>query len=405
MVDILGNVNSLLGGGSRLSPLFNLGMGLLSASGPARMSRGQRIAGALQFATDRQSSLLRNQIAREKLMQGLRAEKRQKEIEARRQQAFGQLQERLGSGQEIGQAELLGMLGGFPAGQDALLKILVSQATQREKQDRGTAQIRNLKFMMENNLIDLKTTKGQEKARQMLTGGAAVNEQLLKGIQLQIDQMKLEQIRREQKEKETTAAKKRRGLEVSTITDIRKLRELSRLNETLRGTIGETGTGFEGMARMLQGLIANTPANVAQTFGISQEKARRLATTIDRFKKLTADLSIESLDRFKNTGALSNQRFATLAASLPSISASPGANKLVIADLLQAIIDSAQVEGVQVPDRQGVVRLIQQLRRGPNAQTAPPPQGQPNIPEGTTATNPQTGERLIFRNNRWERLQ
>lgn len=415
MVDVLDRVSGLLSGGSRLSPLFNLGVGLLGASGPSRIpkSTGQRIASALSFAGDRENSLLRNQISRERLSASLRQERRTQEQEQRKREAIGQLQQRLQGGGGIPQNELLGLLAGIPGTEGQLVQGLLAQ--NRTRQPRPTAQARNLQELIDRGLIDLTKPEGQEKARDLLLGNqAGVTAEMLKAVDLQLKGLQMEGLRSKRAKEEDTILKKRRGLEVSTVTDIRKLRELAELNEELRGTLGETGTGFEGFARLAQGIIANTPENVAQAFGVSRERARRLATKMDRFKKLTADISIESLDRFKGSGALSDTRFNTLAASLPALKTAPGANRLVIADLLQAILDSARVEGISVTDRPGVVSLIQKLRAKGSPQRPPTgPQGAPQgartappgISEGTTATNPQTGARLIFRGGRWERLQ
>lgn len=90
----LANLGGLLAGENKLSPLFNFGTGLLAASGPTAQptSFGQRLASGMQFAGDAQSSAMRNQFIRERILAG-QAERQQQE---QRQKALSELTGLLG---------------------------------------------------------------------------------------------------------------------------------------------------------------------------------------------------------------------------------------------------------------------------------------------------------------------
>lgn len=133
------------------------------------------------------------------------------------------------------------------------------------------------------------------------------------------------------------------------------------------------------------------------------------------------------------TNNFSDADRAMLERALPGLQNSPQGNKLIIqimraaanrdleigqawrawsrtkGDSLASVRDFQAERLPQITERDIVAPMLEQggwQEANPTAQGAQPAQPQPGgVSEGATATNPQTGEKLIFRNGQWGRAQ
>lgn len=156
-------------------------------------------------------------------------------------------------------------------------------------------------------------------------------------------------------------AKAHRQHIVQTKATVNEALELMRLNDDLEGSFLETGQPFGEIYRAF--LAGGAP--VLERLGFDTKKTREVVAKFDRFKKLSTGFGIDQLDRFqKGTGTVSQTKFQALQQSLANIGASPGANRLAISDVLQAALDDADIEEIDVPDRAEAEEIVRTARRG-----------------------------------------
>lgn len=336
------------------SPLFNIGTGLLAAGLDRRLNLGQAIGSGLQFGLQQQQGALQNQLFRERILEGQRQRQAQKRLTG------------LLSGDEIDPQQALGLLAEVAPAQVA--EGLLGQVFPPQRAEPSF--VRELRAAG----LDPATGEGRDLLLERLRSRGATDE-MLRALDLQIKAFQLTEQRRDRTEREDTRAKERRGLETSTKKALRDLQEFAQLNDNLEGTFLETGLFGTDLRRIATSVLTEALSAV----GSDQSERRQRIEDFDRFKKLSADLAIDALDRMRGTGAISNQRFATLQTALADVGTSTGANRLVIADTLQAVLDGATVEGVPVDNRGEIEALIERLRGAP--EVASPPEARSETPE------------------------
>jgi hypothetical protein len=68
------------------------------------------------------------------------------------------------------------------------------------------------------------------------------------------------------------------------------------------------------------------------------------------------------MDRMAGSGTITDTKFQALQKAMAGIGTSPAANALVISDVLQTALDGADIEGVEVPDRDAIQTIIKTLK-------------------------------------------
>src|SRR5690606_38112716 len=136
------------------------------------------------------------------------------------------------------------------------------------------------------------------------TSGAT--DDVLKGVQLQLQSFQLDEVRRKREAEERTEAEQRRGLAVETKATFKKAIELAQLNDRLENTALETGQPF---GEFYRGLIAGG-APFLERLGFDTADARATVADFDRFKKLTTDFGIGLIDRLP--GMITNEKLQAL---------------------------------------------------------------------------------------------
>lgn len=317
--------------GSLNSPALNLGVGLLSAAGPSTVpvSFGQALGRGLQFAQSAEQQSLRNQAIRSQLSQ-----------RSQKQAAAKQLQGLLGD-QPNGQ--MLGLLGQMAPG--ATAQGLLSQMFPRSN---STLQL------LDAAGIDRDSKEGQDIIRSVLTGGPKQMDAALKLLQIQNAQRELDTARTKEK-------REKAGAKISVLGGIGRLEEIATINGRLKGTLGETGIGFNEARAALAGGFTQ----LVSLFGGDEQRARQVAVDLQRFEQLTTNEAVQSLFTGEVTaGTLTNQKLSTFLKTKPGVDRLPEVNNRITADMLQSKLDSSDKLGIEVPDRARVEQLINELRSG-----------------------------------------
>jgi hypothetical protein len=209
--------------------------------------------------------------------------------------------------------------------------------------------------------IDPQSEEGQELIRQSIGGGSSKEQMdaILRMLQIQSLQNELGEARTE---KDRTTATGR----ISTLNSIERLREIAEINARLRGTLAETGIGFN----QLRSLAAGPISALITALGGDSDRARRIAQDLGRFEQLTTREALQDLFGGQaNAGTITDQKLQTFLTTKPGIDQLPETNNKIIADMLQSALDSATVLDITIPDRDEVNQLIEQLRTGPQETT------------------------------------
>lgn len=284
-----------------------LDLGLGLLAASSEQPFGSALASGAQFAQVRGDSRLENEAQRERIL-----------ARRRQQEGVQQLQGLLADGQPIDPTnpELIGLLGQIsPEG----------------------------------------VTRGL--LGQMFPPAAGMDD-ILKTFQIQAIQGELAEKAEEKAEE--------RDIQVGTLNQMtRNLAEIAGLNEGLAGTPLEPGAGF-GEARKS---AVRSGGGALRLFGFDDRGAAQLIADSDRFDKLASDLIIKQIETMP--GVTTNRRQELLQRATVSTDAAPGANRLIIADLMEEALAAADREGITIQDRQAREALIGQLR----APTAPTLEG------------------------------
>lgn len=305
------------------NPLTNIGVGLLSSSGPSLVphSIGQGLAQGFQLAQSAQQQSLRNQVLRDQLAQ-----------RSQKQAAAQKLQGLLGD-QPNGQ--MLGLLAEMAPG--ATAQGLLSQMFPRSNS--------TLELLKAAN-INPDSKEGQDIIRRKLTGGPEQLDATLKLLQIQKATSEAANAR---SEKERTQARSK----FSIVSGLDRLKEVARLNSELEGTLGETGMGFNELRAKAFG-----PASLVDP------TLRQAGANLQRLEQLTKKEAISELFAPEvKAGQMTDTKLNTFLRTKPGIDVLPEVNAPIIADMLQAKLNSADAAGIEVPDRANVEKLIADLRK------------------------------------------
>jgi hypothetical protein len=359
------------------NPLFNLGTGLLAASGPSRepVGFGQALASGMQFATQRQAEQMKLQMAREEM----EAARSQRELEAQQRQAIKEFSGLLSPGQTPGpvvsatpaaintpegQSRAMGLLGQiYP-------EAFAQQAAARQfaapaEAPRVSTSVND--FVMMNPDLTPGTPEFREQYKeftQQQDPSGALTDQ----VQLQLLSLQLENARTERAQNEKTLAQEIAATRKDVNSDLSKLQEMAQLNERLQGTFLEAGMVNPDLRRDTASVIQG----IQQTFGADTAEAKQRIADFDRFQKLTQDFVINSIDRFATSGSLTNNKFDALLSSNASLGTSPQANNLIFADNINAILDASEIEGIDIPNAQSLRDLAGNLKKGAQPQSVVP---------------------------------
>lgn len=324
------------------NPLLGLAAGLLSAAGPSRepISLGQGLASGLQLS----SGLRQAQAANEATRQQLSARARQREA---REGLIARIDE---GGAALDDPDTLGLLA--RAEPELFGQALIGQVFPAPTQERAEpADIRSLRAVG----IDPASPEGREIVLDRLRSQGATDE-ALRALQLQLTSFGLEEKRRAREQEEDTQAKQRRGLELATRRNLRRVQKLADINQELRGTLFEAGIPFSDLRRdTVAGLNA-----ALEAAGVDRSQQRETVAKFDTFRKDLSDLVIDTIDRFG--GNITNQQLALLeeASAGPGVSPQTVASRL--ADVAEIQLDSARTEGIEIEDEDALREFIAQQR-------------------------------------------
>jgi len=332
-------LEGLLGGGNTL---FDVGIGLLSASGPSPYppNTGNAIAQAMQFAQGRQAQALENQARRDAITE-----------QQRRRQAQQQLPGLLGDPNAT-QEQLMGLLG--QANPEGLVDQAMNSLFSSPQEERAEpAEVRVARVLADPN--ESEEVK-QEIRAQMAQSG---NQELAAQIQLQLNMMQLEKARQEAAD---AAENRRIAWQTSETAANRTLHNFERaaeLNEFLSTTALRSGATFSDLKRKAsEGL-----AEIGEFFGVDTSEARRINAALDEFNKLTNELIISEMGRISAGGSApnTNQMLSTLSSSMAGVGIAPEANAQIFAKGMRDIIDMADIEGFEIDDPQRYLDLSERL--------------------------------------------
>lgn len=355
MAQFADRLRGILSGGN---PLFDLGIGLLNASGPSLMphSLGQDFASAASFASNRQLEALRNQEIREKLLE-----------QRRRKQALERLPGILGAPERMPEGEALPPGGGVLATKDQRQGELMGILTQIAPEQMAVGLLNQM-------------FPGQERAEPAPVRIARVladpNEspEVKKQLQAQISaddrsdelanlvrSLQAEQLGRQLETEQDETNRKRIEAEQSILVGTERIREMAEINNRLRDTAGETGLGFADLRARALGPFSE----LVGFFGGDQQRARQVAVDVQRLEQITATEALQSLFSGEiNAGTLTNQKISTFFTTKPGLTRLPEVNEKIFADMLQTKLDVAKNMGFEIAGRQELEQLVETLRSG-----------------------------------------
>lgn len=361
MADFNQNLQGLLS-----NPMFNIGAGLLASSGPSLqpVGFGQALVGGLNYANQRQAEQMQLQQARQQIeMQQAQAEQAKQ-----RQQALGQLQGLFMPSQTpgpvvsqvapaIGTPEGQAMLPGLLAqlAPEAFAQQLFAQQFAKPEAPRLSTGMND--FMAMNPQLQPGTPEFSEAYKQFAMQSDP-NGSALEQVQLELSLMQLKDAREQREREEQTVAQERRGMYRDTVNDLKKLEEMADLNRKLEGSFLAAGMVSPDLRRD----VASVKQSIMQAMGQDTTKAQQAIADFDRFGKLMQDFVINSIDRFAGSGTMTQGKFDALLAANASLGVSPQANNLIFADNIDAILDSAEIEGLEVPNADKLRSLSASLR-------------------------------------------
>lgn len=176
--------------------------------------------------------------------------------------------------------------------------------------------------------------------------------------QLGQEQMRLEEMRRTRQKEEKTEAQRIRGVQVDARRDIHHTREMFDLMQKLDGTALAVGnpvgdfltTGKAGLNALMEAT------------GWDVSKSRQMVADRKRLDKLFADGTLGALDRFAGTGTVSGEKFRALQEATPNAMVPSQSNMLLLADRLEQLLAAADIEEIDIAERNEAEQLIEALR-------------------------------------------
>jgi len=347
------------------NPMFNIGTGLLAASGPSAtpVGFGQALASGIQYGTQRQAEQMKLQMARDEM-----------DAAQKRKAAIAEFSGLLTPGQTPGpvvsatpaaintpegQSRAMGLLGQINP------EAFAQQAAARQFAAPAQAEAPRVStsvndFMLMNPDLAPGSPEFRSGYKEFM-GQQDPSGALTDQVQLQLLSLQLENERTARAQEERTRTQEAAGTRKAVYSDLAKLEEMGQLNERLSGTFLAPGMVSPDMRRD----IASVRTSVNELFGADTAESQKVISDFDRFSKLTQDFVIGSIDRLNGSGALTDTKFNALISSNASLGSSPQANNLIIADNINSILDGAAIEGIEVPNADRYRELAQRLKGGP----------------------------------------
>lgn len=325
--------------------LGDIGAGLLASSGYSTMptTMGQAMGNGMMYANQRQAEQVGLQQARNQITQQQNRDKSLKELQGLF--APGQTPGPVVSptapaiSTPEGQARMQSLLFDV-APEFATEQMIKQQYAQAEKPRVSTA-------MNDYQMLNPDQQPGTPEFREGFMDFAANQDSnLADQVQLQLNSLALENARRERDQQERTQAQEAAGTKRAVYSDLSKLKEMADINSRLQDSFLSSGMVAPDTRRS----IASITSTINQALGNDTTQAQSLIADYDRFKKLSQDFVIGSIDRFAGNGTMTNSKFDALMNANASLGASPQANNLIFADNISAILDAAEAEGINIPN-------------------------------------------------------
>lgn len=331
--------------------------GLLAQSGYSATPTtfGQALGGATQFAQTNQAQRMQLQAARQKM-----------EDDKNRRDAQEQIQSLLQVPPAIRTPQAPEMMQGLlaQANPEMFTKGLIEQQFGQAEAPRVSTDLNTFRALNPG------VAPGSPQERALYadflqakdpTGG------LMQQAQLELTMTELANAREERLARAETATQETQGTRRAVVQDLRHLGELADLNDRLEGTALETGLPMPELRRAAAGGIEA----LQSLFGGDTRKAARIKADFDRFNKLTTDFVVGSMDRLNGSGAITNSKFDALVGANANVGSSPGANRLIFADNIEAILDGAEIAGFEVSGAADFRKRAQALRGGQSPEPNP----------------------------------
>lgn len=342
-----GKIEGLLG-----NPGFTTGLGLLSAGLSQPQNLGQGLLSGLQAGGQLQEAGLRNRALREELQATSRRRRAMAEI-PELIKSFGPLQSPMARTPQTGllsapQTETLGLLA--QADPAAALTTLSSQLFPEERSQ--TSLVRNLRAAG----IDPMSEEGRKLVVDNIrSAGGDELQAMLAQVQLQREMTELSAREREltEEEEEKRQSQARRLDSVMTTADnIDQMSDMLGILEQSGGL--EPGVGFETERRAISGIIA----------GITGDEQRSAANTAyDNLRRLSESEALKRAGSIlSEMGTISNAKFNAARETLADPSSTPAAMRLAMADILDASVRGAEIEGLELENADALKEQINRLR-------------------------------------------
>lgn len=352
------------------NPTFNLGLGLLAASGPRpgpRRSFGQVLAEGAQFANQQQRQFQELQANRQALQQN-----------QRQQQAISQLGKIQQRGLLSPMAGAQALLGNVPqsiarpglmqnaasqmataqnnhisgllaqANPQAFTQAAIAQQFAPQQQQRPTSQMANFQFL--NSL-----PPGQREQFEAMLNPENPSQQLADTLAAQQIQANLRDQENRQLQVEQQGRRKATGAK-NTISEISGLIDLM---EAAEGTAAQPGYWAS-----IVGTGASMKAGFTNLLGGVDQDAEKIAETVQKMTKGFNRLSSSTIpDAFLG----SDSKLDFFSNQIPSVDLQFGANLSILESYLQGIIDEDYVDDGEFnssSEAQNLLQRIQSIRTG-----------------------------------------
>lgn len=338
-------------------PIFNLGLGLLSAGLSQPRSFGQALAQGLQLGGSLQQQQAQNQLLRERM-----------QAEARQARARQQIAETM----QQGRPATPGMVGATPGTTRPAGLLDVPVQTLFEAFPEQVAQGLLGQFFPDQGVepnvvrtlraagIDPQSPEGQELIRRSI-GGDDVSSlmaqlQLMQTqLEIQRQQQQILDARREAAEAERQGRSQMGDLRREIFSQLQLGQEAAQLLEDLEGTFGQTGFGAD-----FRGSLAGAAALAQDILGGDSSDARRIASQIERLNSIATRFGFENFKVF--SGAISDREVQIALGKDLSVNKTPEANRQALADRLEIALNQADIHGFKVENRDRIENLIARLR-------------------------------------------
>ena len=215
------------------------------------------------------------------------------------------------------------------------------------------------------------------------------DESTLQSIQTLQAQLALEQMQRDREKEETDARKQRIGLENSIRNSVMDVQDLSALNRKLNDGLLRSGLPMPQTRRDLQAVI-NAGSRM---LGKDTTKADEELANFDKFNKGLNDLILTTIDRFKDSGQMTNDKLRLLRSASATTYIEPAAIASILSNIAELNLQAAAAEGIELENADELRELIRADRNFTMDREEPATEGA--APGGGARRfryNPQTGQ-------------